>query len=214
MTPTLIFWIKAGIAALVLWVIWSIIRILYRQEIPWRLSATTWKKLLPEFMYLGMGIFFFFWVQKNFEQQINRVIKEKGKPLTGLYFTNTRTGGMDSLAAYKGKVVIINLWATWCAPCRRELPALEKLDSVYHADFAVLALTDESQSVVQNFAESSRYNITMGTFTGHPLLDSLQTRPVSILIDKDNKVQDVVVGAKGYRFFKNWIEEYLDPEKQ
>ena len=47
-----------------------------------------------------------------------------------------------SLAAFRGKVVVLNFWATWCAPCRREMPDLDHLQATYGgADFAVVALS-------------------------------------------------------------------------
>lgn len=58
-----------------------------------------------------------------------------------LSFANS-AGGQASLADFRGKVVLVNLWATWCAPCRQEMPALDRLqDKLGGPDFQVIALS-------------------------------------------------------------------------
>ncbi len=52
--------------------------------------------------------------------------------------------GETSLAAYHGKVVVLNFWATWCAPCVREMPSLDRLQAMLGGDdFAVVALSED-----------------------------------------------------------------------
>jgi thiol-disulfide isomerase/thioredoxin len=213
MTPTLIIWIKIGIIALFVFVIWNIIKAVRKQKKTIPSSVDEWKKIVPELMFLGLGVFFFFWVEKNFQRQIDVVINAKDRPLTGLYFTNLSTHQPDSLQAYKGKLVILNLWATWCGPCRRELPALGKLQADYKDQLTVLAISDENESVIQQFINEKPVAFVAGAYFHHPLLDSLSSRPVSILLDKDNKVKDVVVGARDYSFFQSWVEKSLTPSK-
>ncbi|MEO5561939.1 MAG: TlpA disulfide reductase family protein [Chitinophagaceae bacterium] len=213
MTPTLIFWIRIGIVGLVLFAIWSIVKAVRKQKGLTPSTPEEWKKLLPEVMFLGLGIFFLFWLEKNFQQQIDTVLSIKDKPLKGLYFINVQTGQPDSLAAYKGKVVVLNLWATWCGPCRKELPSLERLNADYKDEVVVLALSDENTDIVSQFKNEKNLTLQMGSYNNYPFLDSLSSRPVSILLDKDNQVKDVMVGAREYSFFKKWITPYLPNSK-
>ena len=63
------------------------------------------------------------------------------KPLPDLAFTGP-DGKPMLLSALRGKTVLLNLWATWCAPCRKEMPALDKLQAeLGGADFEVVAVT-------------------------------------------------------------------------
>lgn len=62
------------------------------------------------------------------------------KPLPELMF-NTSDGAKISLAEFKGRTVLLNLWATWCVPCRQEMPALDRLQGLRGSkDFAVVAV--------------------------------------------------------------------------
>jgi thiol-disulfide isomerase/thioredoxin len=80
-------------------------------------------------------------------------VHESPRPLPELQFENGQGEGM-SLADFRGKVVLLNIWATWCAPCRREMPTLERLQAELGGpDFEVVALSLDRKglSVVQEF---------------------------------------------------------------
>src|SRR6266700_6248808 len=69
---------------------------------------------------------------------------------------NLRTGRPPTLTDYRGKVVLLNVWATWCEPCRVEMPSLERLYRRHEegGDFKVVAVSinEENDSVVMAFA--------------------------------------------------------------
>jgi thiol-disulfide isomerase/thioredoxin len=79
------------------------------------------------------------------------VFKKQPEPLPEFTFVDG-TGAERSLKDWKGKVVLLNLWATWCAPCRKEMPALDRLQQALGSDgFEVVAL-----SVDRGGAEASK----------------------------------------------------------
>jgi len=116
-------------------------------------------------------------------------------------FTLTDMEGRSvNLAALRGKVVLVNFWATWCPPCRAEMPSMEKL---YHLlkdeDFVMLAINIEAdgQQTVARFLEKNRHSFPI-------LLDSkgdVQKRygvykfPETFVIRKDGIIDDKVIGA-------------------
>src|SRR5256885_7151560 len=55
-----------------------------------------------------------------------------GSAAPGFHATDLRTGRPTTLADYRGKVVLLNVWATWCQPCRVEMPSMERLRSEEH----------------------------------------------------------------------------------
>lgn len=74
------------------------------------------------------------------EGEVLKLLREP-RALPDIGFTD-RDGRPTRLSAFRGKVILLNLWATWCVPCRKEMPALDRLQaSVGGADFEVVALS-------------------------------------------------------------------------
>ena len=122
-------------------------------------------------------------------------------PVPATRFTDPE-GGTHSLADYKGKVVLLNFWATWCAPCREEMPSLDALQAEMGSeDFAVVAIAagHNPPPAVRKFLEEE--NITHLPV----LLDPRQALaremgvmglPVTLLIDRDgNEIARLMGGA-------------------
>jgi thiol-disulfide isomerase/thioredoxin len=75
------------------------------------------------------------------DQPANFIRHETPKPTPAIQFEDAQ-GRALSLADFKGKVVLLNIWATWCAPCRREMPALDRTQAALGgSDFEVVALS-------------------------------------------------------------------------
>lgn len=72
----------------------------------------------------------FKWMKKQIEQQ--KAQKPKGEMSTGFTYENYE-GGKTSLSDFKGKYVYIDVWASWCGPCVKEIPSLKKLEEKYHS---------------------------------------------------------------------------------
>ena len=78
----------------------------------------------------------------------------------------TMEGTNTSIDQYKGKVVLVNFWATWCAPCRIEIPWLIEFNEKYGPKGLVIlgvAMDDEGNQVVQPYVQSRRFDVN-----GHP----------------------------------------------
>jgi thiol-disulfide isomerase/thioredoxin len=107
-----------------------------------------------------------------------------------------------SLGQYTGKVVLVNFWATWCIPCRIEIPWLMELQDKYSArGFTVLgvAMDDEGKSVVAPFVQNERFKVGEKRRTmNYPVLigndattqkfGGLMGFPTSILISRDGRI--------------------------
>jgi len=103
-----------------------------------------------------------------------------------------------SLSDYKGKVVLVNFWATWCVPCRTEIPDLIKLQRRYRNSLQIIGITypPETRTEVRRFVRRYRMNypVAMGTEATKTLFTSSQTLPFSVIVDKDGNVRDLIEG--------------------
>lgn len=128
-----------------------------------------------------------------------------------------------SLNEYKGKVVLVNFWATWCEPCRVEIPWLIEMQQKYGAKgFVVLgiALDDEGKSVVAPFVAKERfdvngkqlpmsYPILIGNDDAANKFGGLFGYPTSILINRDGKQIKRITGILDYDEVSKEIEANL-----
>jgi len=145
-----------------------------------------------------------------------------GKPAPEI--TLKDLNGKDfTLADYKGKVVLVNFWATWCDPCRVEIPWLIDMQAKYGAKgFTVIgvAMDDEGQSVVAPFVAKERfdvngqqvpmsYPILIGTDDASNKFGGILGYPTSFLISRDGKQVVRFQGLKSYDEIAQAIESQL-----
>jgi thiol-disulfide isomerase/thioredoxin len=104
-----------------------------------------------------------------------------------------------SLTDYKGKVVLLNFWATWCPPCRQEIPDLIKLQKHYRGQglrIIGISYPPEKISDVRRFMRKLgiNYRVAMGTKASKSLFTSSETLPVTVVIDRKGVMRDVIEG--------------------
>jgi thiol-disulfide isomerase/thioredoxin len=132
-----------------------------------------------------------------------------------LHFTLKDMNGADvQLASYKGKVIILNFWATWCGPCKAEIPDLVKLQAQYPDDLAVLGFSvDDTPEKMKPYA--SEYNINYPLLVGDGREDvqdaygPLWGIPVSVIIDRDGKIAKKHSGIASREQFEREIKPLL-----
>jgi thiol-disulfide isomerase/thioredoxin len=109
-------------------------------------------------------------------------------------------GNATELSDFRGKLVVLNLWATWCEPCLREMPSLDRLQSHFGDRVAVLAVSEDrgGAKTVEPFIakldlKSVKLYLDPKSAAGHAF--EVQGLPTSFLIDHDGKVLGRVEGA-------------------
>lgn len=142
---------------------------------------------------------FLFLFQVANAAQIKKFELDKPEEIANITFSDA-AGVTHNLTDYKGKVVLLNFWATWCEPCIHEMPALEKLTSFMAAkDVEVLPISIDSKgaSVVKKFYDEQK-------ITGLPILIDdkgqafhqykLQALPTTFVIDRHGQLIAKIMG--------------------
>jgi thiol-disulfide isomerase/thioredoxin len=114
-------------------------------------------------------------------------------------FTATTIDGRTlSLAALRGKVVLVNFWATWCPPCRAEIPDLVALQARYKDQLLVIGVSQDSGAADQVAGFVSRYGINYPIVMSTPeierLFPNVYALPTSFVLDRDGRVAQKHVG--------------------
>jgi thiol-disulfide isomerase/thioredoxin len=120
-------------------------------------------------------------------------VEAAGKP-ANLDFTLKDMHGVDvHLASFKGKVILLNFWATWCGPCRAEIPSLVELQEQYKDDLVVLGLSvDDTADKLLPYAAEFKMNYPVLVGNGREDVQEafgpLFGIPVSVIIGRDGVI--------------------------
>ncbi len=112
-------------------------------------------------------------------------------------------GNKVSLSQFKGKVVILNFWATWCPPCREEMPSMEKLHRDYSAKGLVILAVNvdkKGHEAVARFLKKTPYSFDIlidkeGTVS---MQYGVARYPESFIIDRNGVIVDKIIGGRDW----------------
>lgn len=128
----------------------------------------------------------------------------------------TLAGDLVSLTDFRGQPVLINFWATWCAPCRLEMPSLVQAYEAHKADgFVILAVNltaQDSIADVQAFVEEFKMTFpVLLDETGEvaDILYQLRGLPTSVFVDRDGRIARVHIGVMTGEQVAEFVEEIV-----
>jgi peroxiredoxin len=127
------------------------------------------------------------------------------------FTVTTIDGATMTLSEWRGKRVVVNFWATWCPPCRKEIPHLVKLiNDTSRDDLVILGISSEEAAAVESFAKKNQLNYPLASAPQLPApFDDVRSIPTTFFIDRRGVIQNVVVG---YRDFETLKTHALQPD--
>lgn len=158
------------------------------------------------------------------EEKEEKDSKER-KTVPSIDFTlKDQYGNTHTLSDYKGKTVFLNFWATWCGPCRNEMPEIQKLYEEYQAkedkDVVILGIAapdlggEASEEEIKAFLEENGYTYPVVMDTTGEIFTSygISAFPTTFMIDKDSNVYGYVSGQLSEDVMRNIIEQTQNQE--
>ncbi len=123
-------------------------------------------------------------------------------------------GNVVSSEQFKGKVIVVDFWATWCGPCRTEIPGYVALQKKYRdAGLVVVGVSLDQQGpgVVKKFITTQKvdYQIVMGTDEVVEAFGGMDAIPTTFIIDRDGNIRDRKVGAEPEEEFEARLKQFL-----
>ena len=123
-------------------------------------------------------------------------------------------GKTIKLSDYKGKIVIIDFWATWCPPCRRGIPDLVSIQNEYKNKVVVIGISLDREKTIKDVPGfikdyAINYPVVYGDDNVVIAYGGIQSIPTSFVVDKKGNVVDMHVGLVSKDTFVNKIKELL-----
>ncbi len=154
--------------------------------------------------------------QTNEDVPLNNIaLNETPKPVSAVIFEDF-SGNKINLKDYQGKLVIINFWATWCAPCKKEMPSLDALyqnDSFKNLKIFAVNMEQPNQSKTKKFFSDIKIkNLEIFFDSNLNFVKEFKLRgvPTTILINKEGKEFAKILGEINFQDekFLKWLNKY------
>lgn len=133
------------------------------------------------------------------------------KPAPPFNFYLLADDSKKNISDYKGKVVLLNYWATWCRPCIKEMPELNRLQRKYQDQgLVVVALSDEDKGSLIKFANKKPFIATAAYSKEFTWADIQSERPMTFLINREGIIVDYFTGGYDFAYFESKIINHLN----
>jgi len=126
-------------------------------------------------------------------------------------------GKTVNLSVFKGKVILLNFWATWCPPCRAEIPELIKWQKEYeNQGLQIIGITypPTNRTKVRRFVRQNEINypILFGSKKTKEIFTSADTMPFSVVIDRDGQIKNRIEGIIFAEEFDEMVKPLLESD--
>ena len=144
--------------------------------------------------------------------------KEAGRKRAPVFELSDGDGKVVRLSDYAGKVVLLDFWATWCAPCKSSIPWMIELSEKYReAGFTVLGISmdEDGWTTVKPFVEKMKitYPILLGNKRVAYLYGDVDSLPLALFVDRNQRVAAIHLGPGSRKEFEKTIKVLLETSR-
>jgi thiol-disulfide isomerase/thioredoxin len=159
----------------------------------------------------GLGLFAALGPMRPVLAQVRSITGIANRPAGELSFRAVADDAPHRLSELKGRVVVLNLWATWCGPCRHEIPAMDRIARDYASrGLVVVTFSTEDRERLLAFATQHPVS-TLNVYAAHAGWLDVPGRPMTLVIDRDGMVREVLIGARTREELARTVERWLQP---
>ena len=159
---------------------------------------------------LGVTLFLFDGRLSPFVSTSYKLYQAQGEQAPEIPFRLIADDSPHKLSDFRGKVVVLNFWATWCSPCIGEMGTLNRLHTTHQRDgVVVITLSDESRNSLVEFSKTHSLDTVSGYVPSFDWLKMATFRPHTLIIDRNGILREHVFGTQDYEFFERTVHRYL-----
>lgn len=169
--------------------------------------------------FLKLTVLLFCFALNQISFSIDFALLNKPAPAFDLAGKSDGEEKQIQLSSYKGKLILLNFWASWCGPCRAELPTLIKLQKKFQdRNFTIIGIAVEDEPFVKKFLEDEKikinYPITFGKIKANKLIEKYGNPdgmlPYSVLISPKQEVLSIYPGILSEAKMERVLGRLLD----
>ncbi|SIT89605.1 TlpA family protein disulfide reductase [Pontibacter indicus] len=135
-----------------------------------------------------IAVFAFYMLNQTVPQQVNwqalQLTSLQGEPI--------------SIDKYKGRVVVLNVWATWCKPCIEEMPSMDRLQQLHPDKIAVVTVSDEEMEKLLKFRSRQTYAFTYLKANTPLANQQLTVFPTTYILNPEGEIKEIYLGGQAW----------------
>jgi len=146
---------------------------------------------------------------------LKSVFRSAGRQAPDLAFISLADNSTHHLSEFNGKLVLLNIWATWCEACRSEMPDLDRIQKAYGDRIVVLTVSDEDAGTLARFKPLATMTMHQGRVAASAesglYVRPDVVRPLTHIIDSQGILRETLIGPHSFEQFQTEVVRYLPP---